>query len=218
MTSSTYLIDRYITMMRANYELQNNMLILNSTHEQHLYNLLSGSQSISRRPTNRAPSRRPTPVGLNVFDLTNLFQNVPVTPTNNQITTATREAIYGTISNPPNTQCPITQNEFNHDDTITQIIHCRHCFNATEINRWWRTSPRCPICRYDIREYNDSSGSSASELPASSSTNTLPVQTNNSTSISTTPFEVYVQLTNEYNNTTDSSEESINTPRRRPSV
>lgn len=211
MTTSTYLIDRYITMMRSNYELQTRMLNLNSAHEQHLYSLLSGPYSQPRRQSHRAPHRRPSPVGFTLFDI---LQSVPVTPTTTQIASSTRSVIYGTIINPPNTQCPITQTEFNPDDTITQILHCQHSFNSTEINQWWQTSPRCPICRYDIRDYTDPSGTNNSDLPASPTINNLH---DSSTSISTTPFGLYLHLTNE-SNTTDASEEYATTPRRRPSV
>ena len=29
-----------------------------------------------------------------------------------------------------------------------------HIFRQTNLNRWFESNPRCPLCRYDIREYN----------------------------------------------------------------
>ena len=34
------------------------------------------------------------------------------------------------------------------------IQHCGHRFHASCIDQWFQHSSRCPMCRYDIREYN----------------------------------------------------------------
>jgi len=191
------LVDRYMTMMHENFELQNRMILANSSYEQHLYNMISASQQASTPQ----PRRRSRSLGTGLFN--QLFQDVVIRPSSTQISTATRVIVYGDISNPPNTQCPITQEEFNAPDMITQILHCRHCFNSAGINRWWRSSARCPVCRYDIRDYSVPEGS-ASEAASPSGETIPPEPTNvynarvyNSTNLSNNNDDIYVQLTNQ---------------------
>ena len=50
------------------------------------------------------------------------------------------------------TECPIRQQAFANDDTITRIKHCGHVFFEDELNIWFQTHPTCPVCRHDIRE------------------------------------------------------------------
>ena len=51
--------------------------------------------------------------------------------------------------------CPITRETFNCNDTITRIHHCGHCFNIDAINQWFTQNVCCPVCRYDIRTYQN---------------------------------------------------------------
>ena len=87
----------------------------------------------------------------------NLFQNffdpVLIYPTASQIENATRRALYRDIVTPINTRCPISLETFNDSDTVTIIRHCGHIFNSDELNNWFRSNCRCPMCRYDIRNY-----------------------------------------------------------------
>ena len=196
------LVDRYMTMMHENFELQNRMILANSSYEQHLYNMITASQQASTPQ----PRRRSRSLGTGLFN--QLFQDVVIRPSSTQISTATREIVYGDISNPPNTQCPITQEELNATDMITQILHCRHCFNSAGINRWWRSSARCPVCRYDIRDYSVPEDDAASEAPPSGETippreippeptNVYNARVYNSTNLSANNDDIYVQLTNQ---------------------
>ena len=82
------------------------------------------------------------------------LQPVTIRPTPEQISRATEERIFDQISQPMNDRCPITRNRFNNGDTVLQILECRHCFHPQSLRTWFETSVRCPICRYDIREYN----------------------------------------------------------------
>ena len=50
-------------------------------------------------------------------------------------------------------RCPISWAAFDENERVTQIIHCGHVFNSSELSRWFRTSAHCPLCRYDIRAY-----------------------------------------------------------------
>ena len=53
-----------------------------------------------------------------------------------------------------NTRCPIRHEDFQGTDIVMQIRHCRHNFNSVALNRWFENAVRCPVCRYDIREYD----------------------------------------------------------------
>ena len=43
---------------------------------------------------------------------------------------------------------------FNDNDTVTVIRFCGHIFNTEQLNTWFQSNCRCPVCRYDIRNYN----------------------------------------------------------------
>lgn len=82
---------------------------------------------------------------------------VIIRPTPQQILRAIRNIQYIDIIDPPNSRCPITVEEFNETDTVSQIIFCEHIFNSTALDTWFNENVRCPLCRYDIREYNNGS-------------------------------------------------------------
>jgi hypothetical protein len=84
----------------------------------------------------------------------NFMQPVEVFPTQSQIESATRRVRYCDISRPTNTQCPISMDEFNDNDMVTVIRPCGHIFHTEHLMNWFRSNCRCPVCRYDIRDYN----------------------------------------------------------------
>ena len=84
----------------------------------------------------------------------NFLQPVEIYPTQTQIESATRIVRYSDIITPNNTSCPISLANFNDSDNVTVIRHCGHIFNSVELNTWFRSNCRCPVCRYDIRNYN----------------------------------------------------------------
>ena len=86
--------------------------------------------------------------------LETLFQPVQIYPTLSQIEAATRRVRYCDIARPINMSCPISMDEFNDNDMVTVIRHCGHIFHNEHIMNWFRSNCRCPVCRYDIREYN----------------------------------------------------------------
>ena len=65
---------------------------------------------------------------------------------------------------PLNTSCPITLERFEDNTECTQIIGCGHLFNRDGLTQWLRGNVRCPICRYDIRNRNESSEEPMSDL------------------------------------------------------
>lgn len=98
----------------------------------------------------------------------NLADLSPVTirPTLTEMAAATRDTLYGELDNAMNTECPITREAFTASDRVIQICQCRHVFSADAGRLWFETNVRCPICRHDVRQTLDVSGTTA---PVSSS-------------------------------------------------
>lgn len=76
----------------------------------------------------------------------NFFDNVPVVPTREQINAAVDNHV-----NTPEGVCSICQESVT---CSTRIRACGHCFHSDCIRQWFTMSPRCPMCRLDIREAN----------------------------------------------------------------
>jgi hypothetical protein len=86
--------------------------------------------------------------------LNSFLQPVEIYPTQTQIETATRRVLYRDIARPINTSCPISMDDFVDTDMVTVIRHCGHTFYTEPLMNWFQTNCRCPVCRYDIRDYN----------------------------------------------------------------
>jgi len=114
-----------------------------------LFQRLYGEQTNDRTS---AALARGTGLGLGDF-LLNFYDTVPVYPSLDQINNGTRRVLYSNIENQLNSSCPITLENFNNDDNVTQILGCGHIFNHDSLNSWFRNHVRCPVCRYDIRNY-----------------------------------------------------------------
>ena len=124
----------------------------------------------------------------NNFNFEDFQNNVIVRPTTQQISDATQIIRFSDIRHPLNTSCPILQIEFQDDDEILQIRHCRHNFCRTALNSWFETSVYCPMCRHDIRdvpppEENNTSNNTSNNITDTSSTNI------NTTNINTTNID-----------------------------
>jgi hypothetical protein len=151
-----------------------------------------------RNATNFAglPLRR-----FNVDLLTQLYNTQPmydviVRPTAEQLNAALETITFHAQENRTST-CPITLEEFVEGETVTRIRHCGHIFNTQSINNWFNRRVRCPVCRYDIRDYRT--------IDASSST------TDNSTNItdnSTNITDNSTNITDNSNNVTPNNEAS----------
>ena len=85
----------------------------------------------------------------------NFFDPIDVYPSQRQIENATRVVSYCDISTPNNTSCPISLEPFDDNEQVTIIRHCQHIFKTNQLNSWFIRNSRCPVCRYDIREYNN---------------------------------------------------------------
>jgi hypothetical protein len=83
-------------------------------------------------------------------------ENVIVRPTNEQIDAATSSYDFSANNNEnnTNTNCPITLEEFQEGEHVCKIIHCGHTFRRDAITNWFQGNVRCPVCRYDIRDFS----------------------------------------------------------------
>lgn len=101
---------------------------------------------------------------INQFDtLSDLMNNmqihfessVPVYPTLRQIQISTRCYNYTQeeLEEEPDIRCPITREEFNVGEEICMIRHCNHKFKKEPLYQWFNSNVRCPVCRFDIRDY-----------------------------------------------------------------
>ena len=84
---------------------------------------------------------------------TSLMDPVVVHPSPTQIELATRIIQYADIESPINTSCPISLETFTDNQYVTMIRHCRHIFTTNYIQNWFLSNCRCPVCRYDIRDF-----------------------------------------------------------------
>jgi hypothetical protein len=109
--------------------------------------------NISRSGSNRI--NQPYAQQENMFSniLRSFYDRVPVAPTREQIEAVTRVVHFSDIENPINNSCPVTLDRFENNSSVTQIIPCGHIFSPSGIESWLQTNVRCPVCRYDIREY-----------------------------------------------------------------
>ena len=74
----------------------------------------------------------------------NFLEPVPVLPTRAQVDAAVDRHVGVTSTN-----CSICQEGVS---CATRIRHCGHCFHSSCIEQWFSMNPRCPVCRYDIRD------------------------------------------------------------------
>lgn len=86
--------------------------------------------------------------------LRTFYDRIQVAPTRQQIESATRIVNFSEIENPINNSCPVTLDRFENNSSVTQIIPCGHIFSPSGIDNWLQSNVRCPVCRYDIRDYN----------------------------------------------------------------
>jgi hypothetical protein len=74
-------------------------------------------------------------------------------PTAQQISNATRTCLFRDIVRPMNATCSISLRDFSGEDEVTTILQCGHIFSKDSLTQWFTRDNRCPVCRYDIRNY-----------------------------------------------------------------
>jgi len=180
-----FLISILNTMYNDNVRQINNLTNSNNEIRNHIVSLLNPQNSrrtyVNRTrnynhrnySSNTQPLQNNTPF---IFDFilpqstTNIQQNNPLSriiqrflepievyPTPSQIETATRIVRYSDILSPKNVSCPISLENFNDNDIVSVIRFCGHIFKSEQLNTWFRSHCVCPVCRYDIRNFNANS-------------------------------------------------------------
>lgn len=117
----------------------------------------------------------------NIF--TQTFENVVVRPTEEQINNATEIITYTADADLMNHSCPISLEDFVIGNNIRRIIHCGHCFAEEAFQSWFNINVRCPVCRYDIRDFHivpSTSEDTNENAPISPTNNTDSIQEENS--------------------------------------
>lgn len=110
-------------------------------------------RNIFQRYTNPVTTEPILPSAQRTFRFPDIFQNVVVRPTRRQINLAVDSFTYTNGMMLQNTSCPITLEDFQETDQLMRIRHCGHCFRQNALNNWFRENVRCPVCRYDIRDF-----------------------------------------------------------------
>jgi len=164
--------------------LVNNLIGTNNEIKHNIMNLLNVSannrQTNNRQQNynNRQNYHRNRQNYLNNPNISNLFYTffdpIEIFPTPFQIEAATRVVRFGDITGPLNSSCPITLENFNDNDQVLIIRHCSHVFSNTGLISWFRSSCRCPVCRYDIRSYVSTNNISDISGNVDNSSNILP--------------------------------------------
>jgi len=77
-------------------------------------------------------------------------------PTAAQITNSTDTLVYDSSNTLFTTHvCPITLTDFVNGENLLCIRQCQHIYKETSLMNWFSRNSRCPLCRYDIRNYSD---------------------------------------------------------------
>lgn len=95
-----------------------------------------------------------------------VMQNVIVRPTEQEISASVCRFRYSREMHLRNSRCPITLDEFQEGDALVNIIFCGHCFQEQAFDNWFQANVRCPVCRYDIREYSQSQDTNPLDTPS----------------------------------------------------
>ena len=88
----------------------------------------------------------------NILD--SFFDPVLIAPSRQQIENGTRIILYSELEEPQNTTCPISLVQFQPESEVIEILYCHHLYMKNELEYWFMHNSRCPLCRYDIRNYN----------------------------------------------------------------
>ena len=115
--------------------------------------------TIPSTTTNTRNTRNTTNASANISNqfsriLNSFLEPINIVPTQIQIENATRTIVYGDILEPINNSCPISLETFLDTSRVSMIRHCRHIFNTSSLMSWFNSNCKCPVCRYDIRDYN----------------------------------------------------------------
>ena len=198
-SSISYLINEYTIPINRNTNNNRYRNINNNRYRNTNTNNNRNTNNIRNNNINSLFPRQTIVDSYNILE--SLFQPVQIYPTLSQIEAATRRVRYCDIARPINMSCPISMDEFNDNDMVTVIRHCGHIFHNEHIMNWFRSNCRCPVCRYDIREYNSNVSNLFLNSTRDSSGNNI--ERNNNTMNNTQDSSG--NNTNNTNNTTNNS-------------
>lgn len=120
----------------------NNLNIPNNLNENNIY-------------TRHFIIRNPSAYSFFNNDDSDFLTPIVIRPTQEQINNATEECIFGSIEEPPNSSCPISLVPFQNNDLVYKIKQCGHIFFKNQLENWLLENTKCPLCRYDIRDYQN---------------------------------------------------------------
>jgi hypothetical protein len=150
---------------------------------------LRQSTSVRFNPHQRSLS---TPTTMFTRTMGNFSDPVNVIATPEQIARATRNILYENVEEPLNDRCPICLDVFQSSSEVTQIRHCGHVFNRSQLATWLERNVRCPVCRFDIRDHVSA--------PPHNDIDQQPVQTNEPSSNPTSPISAGGSVANALSN------------------
>jgi len=151
---STNITNLINNLINSNNEIKNNIITLLNVNTNNRHNNNSNRQNNYNRNNSNNSNRQNyinNPTVNNLFHT--FFDPIEIFPTPSQIESATRVTRFSDIITPLNSACPITLENFNDNDQVLMIRHCGHIFSSTGLTSWFRSNCRCPVCRYDIRNY-----------------------------------------------------------------
>lgn len=93
------------------------------------------------------------------------FQDVLVVPTLDQIDAASRIILHTNV--PEDENCTICQEHtIPGQQSPWRRLHCSHQFHTSCIMSWFQRDVHCPVCRADIRELEDETGTGSTSTPS----------------------------------------------------
>lgn len=96
--------------------------------------------------------------------------------TQEQINQFTQDILY--TPDPNQTICHICQEDFVENESVCQILNCRHIFHKSELMTWFERNNTCPVCRQDVlrpptRQSRQINNEQNTQTSSSSNTNSL---------------------------------------------
>lgn len=149
-TTSHVLHDTHI--LYQNYQenmrlYQNNVSLM----VRHLQSIGRNTGAISRQPRARGDNEFHNIPFYGIFPAGSSSSESYDIPTINHFISATEYCVYDRETMAGTRACPITLDEFQENEQICRIKHCRHIFKSAALQNWFSRNAHCPVCRYDIR-------------------------------------------------------------------
>ena len=119
----------------------------------------TNTQRNSTQTTNATQTATNTQPNIFLQTILSMLSPVRISPSPRQIENATETYLYNSNEH---INCPIDREPINTGDSVVRIRHCGHIFRQDSIMTWFQHNPRCPLCRYDIRNYTTNNSSNNS--------------------------------------------------------